>query len=222
MRRFFMEQCGQPEMAAALLDAAMRLFARKGFAATTVREIVGEASATSPMLYYYFQSKEGLFRALVRALIGSFDAQLDQALGRDCPLREKLSDMARSHLEMARELPMALRFMLSASVAPREELSTIEQTQRIALLTKLARIFEEAAARGEFTPGAGMTPMYLAQSFLGMLTSQLLFAMKLAELHPLNDELTCIFERATSAQSAQDMLDLFFHGAGTLHAPGSP
>jgi AcrR family transcriptional regulator len=48
-----------------LLVAATRLFARTGYAATSVREIVEAAGVTKPVLYYYFQSKEGLYLAIL-------------------------------------------------------------------------------------------------------------------------------------------------------------
>ncbi len=44
-----------------LLRAASDLFAQKGYAATTVREIVAAVGVTKPVLYYYFGSKEGLY-----------------------------------------------------------------------------------------------------------------------------------------------------------------
>ena len=46
-----------------------KLFAQKGFAATSVREITQAASATNPMLYDYFGSKEGLLAALTEDIV---------------------------------------------------------------------------------------------------------------------------------------------------------
>jgi len=52
-----------------LLEAALELFTTRGYAATTVREIVREAGVTQPVLYYYFKSKEGIYlEILSRAL----------------------------------------------------------------------------------------------------------------------------------------------------------
>ena len=50
------EQADVPELAAQLMSAGLRLFARKGYTATSVREIVQKADVTNPMLYYYFNS----------------------------------------------------------------------------------------------------------------------------------------------------------------------
>ena len=48
-----------------VLETATDLFAEKGYAATSVREIVAKVGVSKPVLYYYFQSKEGLFYAIL-------------------------------------------------------------------------------------------------------------------------------------------------------------
>jgi AcrR family transcriptional regulator len=48
-----------------ILETATDLFAEKGYAGTYVREIVEKAGVSKPVLYYYFQSKEGLFYAIL-------------------------------------------------------------------------------------------------------------------------------------------------------------
>lgn len=48
-----------------LLDAALTLFAEKGYEAATVREIIEATGVTRPVLYYYCSSKEDLFKRLV-------------------------------------------------------------------------------------------------------------------------------------------------------------
>lgn len=53
---------------------AARLFAARGYDATSVREIVAAAGVTKPTLYYHFGSKGGLGQALVtRPLAGLLD-----------------------------------------------------------------------------------------------------------------------------------------------------
>jgi AcrR family transcriptional regulator len=50
---------------ARLMETAIDMFAEKGYAGTSVREIVDRAGVSKPVLYYYFQSKEGLFLAIL-------------------------------------------------------------------------------------------------------------------------------------------------------------
>jgi AcrR family transcriptional regulator len=49
---------------AALVAAARRLFGERGFAATSLDEIVAEATVTKGALYHHFQGKEDLFAAV--------------------------------------------------------------------------------------------------------------------------------------------------------------
>ncbi len=49
-----------------LLDAALDLFVEKGFAATRAEEVAARAGVSKGTLFLYFQSKEDLFKAVVR------------------------------------------------------------------------------------------------------------------------------------------------------------
>jgi AcrR family transcriptional regulator len=46
-----------------IIDAAMRVFAQKGYARATNRDVAREAGITTGLIYYYFKSKEDLLRA---------------------------------------------------------------------------------------------------------------------------------------------------------------
>jgi len=75
----------------ALLDGAEVLFARKGFEATTIKEI-GAASDLNPaLLYYYFGNKEELYRAVLSRIIGELvrrgQARVDAAVSPEDAIR---------------------------------------------------------------------------------------------------------------------------------------
>jgi AcrR family transcriptional regulator len=55
-----------------LLREAADIFSRKGYAATSVGEIVAAAGVTKPVLYYYFASKERLYLTLIEESIENF------------------------------------------------------------------------------------------------------------------------------------------------------
>jgi AcrR family transcriptional regulator len=48
-----------------ILDIAYNLFARQGYAATSIRQIANECVINLSMIGYYFGGKEGLYRAIV-------------------------------------------------------------------------------------------------------------------------------------------------------------
>ncbi len=55
---------------------AAKLFAERGYDATSVREIVEAAGVAKPTLYYYFRSKEGLAQALLTVPLNGLAATL--------------------------------------------------------------------------------------------------------------------------------------------------
>jgi len=73
-----------------LLCAAVELFARKGYAATTVREIVDAAGVTKPVLYYHFGSKEGVYLALLGDALRTFEALLEEGLAQAGSVRDRI------------------------------------------------------------------------------------------------------------------------------------
>ncbi|TAM12606.1 MAG: TetR/AcrR family transcriptional regulator [Nevskiaceae bacterium] len=53
------------EREAQMLEAAARLFGEKGFAVTSMDDIARACGVTKPMLYAYFGSKDGLYKAMI-------------------------------------------------------------------------------------------------------------------------------------------------------------
>ena len=52
-----------------ILQAALTVFAEKGFAAAKLSEIARRAGVSKAALYLYFETKEDLFRAVARTLV---------------------------------------------------------------------------------------------------------------------------------------------------------
>jgi len=92
-----------------LLAGATGLFASKGYASTTVREIVERAGVTKPVLYYYFRSKEGIYLELMQEPFGKFAALVEETLLTAGSARERLFrlclrayDIVVEHIDAAR------------------------------------------------------------------------------------------------------------------------
>ena len=97
--------------AVAILDAAERLFAEQGFAATTVKQ-VGDAARVNPaLLYYYFGDKERLYRAVIRRLIGGLVVEgMEQVLA-TLPPQEAVTRLVQFQVKFLSAHPNAPRLM---------------------------------------------------------------------------------------------------------------
>jgi AcrR family transcriptional regulator len=86
---------------AALLDAATRLFAEKGYASTGREEIVAAAGVTRGAMYHHFADKADLFRAVYVAVEDEVMTEIaTAAMGSDDPI-EQLQLGCRAYLDAA-------------------------------------------------------------------------------------------------------------------------
>ena len=101
-----------------LLDAALRLFASKGYAATTVREIAAAVGVRDSALYTHFAGKEAIYHALLGAMGPTSLAalQIDSRAVAQAGPRRALPNLAARLVEMW----SAPRARLFASVVLRE------------------------------------------------------------------------------------------------------
>jgi TetR/AcrR family transcriptional regulator len=101
-----------------LLGAALELFTSRGYAATTVREIVAAAGVTKPVLYYYFGSKEGIYLELMRTAFAQFEPILDDCRHRQGSVTARLRELCdRIYLLFVEELNVA-RLMYAIYYGP--------------------------------------------------------------------------------------------------------
>ncbi|MER5620423.1 TetR family transcriptional regulator [Streptosporangium sp. NPDC002544] len=78
-----------------LVKLAAELFARKGFQATTVREIAEEAGILSGSLYHHFDSKETIVDEVLTTFLDDLVGRYRAALEQDGDSRTILSEMVR-------------------------------------------------------------------------------------------------------------------------------
>jgi AcrR family transcriptional regulator len=69
-----------------IVQAALRCFARDGFHATSMRDVIRESGLSAGALYSYFPSKEELIAAAVEPILGSVTAALDEVLAAPEPV----------------------------------------------------------------------------------------------------------------------------------------
>lgn len=90
-----------------ILLSAATLFARKGVAATTVREIADEVGILSGSLYHHFESKEAIVDEVISSYLEDLRGRYKQVLARDVDPRTRLHDLIVTSLEVVEAHPHA-------------------------------------------------------------------------------------------------------------------
>jgi AcrR family transcriptional regulator len=95
----------------AILDAALQLFAERGYHGTAVPEVAERAGVGAGTLYRYFASKEALVNALFQKWKSAYGEALMTNLPVDGPVRRVFQELWRRMGRFARQYPDAMKFL---------------------------------------------------------------------------------------------------------------
>ena len=155
----------------AIRDAAAALFAAKGFAATSTREICERAGITKPVLYYYFGNKEQLYEELVLDTYSEYQKELRRAARRGHTPKERLINVLSAMFSYARHRHNYWRVGFRMVLVPERgspPINYVEMSQSDERL--LAEIIREGVRRREIRG----QPEFIAGAIVGMAISSIL------------------------------------------------
>ncbi len=145
-----------------LLDAAVRVFARKGFHASRVGDIAEEAGVAHGLLYHYFKSKDDVLEAVFRENWNLLQLRIASVEETDEPAADQLRHVAaivlRTWLHLPDVVTVVIReFGRSPELAERigELAQPIEVIQRV-----IARGIERGEFRSDINPQFAATVVY--------------------------------------------------------------
>ncbi|MCA9519888.1 MAG: TetR/AcrR family transcriptional regulator [Myxococcales bacterium] len=100
------------ETRSSLLEAAARLFADKGYAGASIREIADAAHLQSAMIAYYFKNKAGLYDAVIEQMYERMQVAIGENVGQAPHLMRDLDRAAELVWDFARQNQGAMRIMI--------------------------------------------------------------------------------------------------------------
>lgn len=110
-----------------ILDGATACFARNGFHATSMQDVLKETGLSAGAVYRYFRSKEEMIAAIATDLLGTFGATFQELSGADRPLGpDEIVTLALERLVelwSERGVPPELIVQVWAEAARNEELA---------------------------------------------------------------------------------------------------
>jgi AcrR family transcriptional regulator len=137
-----------------IMVTALKLFAQKGYAATTIREIIDEVGVSAPSLYYYFGSKEGLYKELMETHCAKLESVVSQPVRASKSARRRLKGLVAGFFEHVVENSNFFRLMFSTYYGPSQGAPYFDFVlYHVKFHSSIKSILEEGIAAGEFAPG---------------------------------------------------------------------
>ena len=176
-----------------LLDEAARAFAQRGFAAASVREIVGPVGMLPGSLYCHFATKEALLVAVYKQGVERISAAVDAAVAPLSAPWPRLEAACIAHLgsllDQTDYSQVVIRVRPSDAPAAEQELVRLRDSYekrfaRLVAALPLARPTDRSALRlmlmgalnwsqTWYRQGRGSKPDRIARRFVGLLKSNL-------------------------------------------------
>ena len=111
------------ETRARILDAALALFQRKGFAETTMRDVAAEAGVATGAAYYYYRSKEELVMAFYLRSEEEAREEFAKVIAATKDLKKRIRGIIDAKFAQFAGHRSLLTALLKAGVDPRDALS---------------------------------------------------------------------------------------------------
>lgn len=183
-----------------LIDEALTLFSQRGYAATSVRDILQAAHVTQPTLYYHFADKAALFQALIERYYDESQKRLTSVLESKPTVAGKLLAFALTSFEYCCADPRVPRLMFQTYFGPTvPEIDGVLDKLTERRFQLVNKVMEQGIESGELSASVSE---FLAVAFCSLVDQPInLFSRKTCPRRYLTPEL------------AHAIVNLFLNGA---------
>ena len=150
-----------------IFETSMKLFAEKGYDATSIEEITATVGVAKGTLYYHFSSKEEIFNFLIeegiKLLQNSIDIKTD-----------KIKAIVLIEIKIVNKYEDFITILLSQFYG-KEARNKMCQKHVFEYIGKIEKIVEEGMKKGEIKQG---DPKVIASEIYALIASTLVYKMK--------------------------------------------
>ncbi|MBU2703591.1 TetR/AcrR family transcriptional regulator [Sporomusaceae bacterium BoRhaA] len=166
-----------------LIEAALPLFAMKGYAAVTVRELADAAHVNSALVSYYFGGKEKLYAAVLESQV-SLVGRIVEKIGKEnLSTVDSLMRYVQEIIVVFHQCPYLFRLMSGELISPTACFETVVKKEITKLFTFLRQILRKGVECGELRPELDIE--YAVISFVGIINFYLIIRPLASKiLHP--------------------------------------
>ena len=152
---------------ARILEAAVRVFAERGFFNATVAEIARAAGVADETIYLYFKSKDDLLLQLFEEKMAELLASAQRSLAEEEGAPAQLRRFIQHHLQAVEKSPQLAAVLIVELRQSAQALRPQEKAQLQAYLDVIAQVVRAGQERGELT--AGISPSVVKRAIFGAL-----------------------------------------------------
>jgi TetR/AcrR family transcriptional regulator len=188
-----------------ILTVARTEFASYGLAGARVDRIAEQAGVNKAMIYYYYESKEGLHTEVIRDHVLRMGEMIREGLEKAGTLEEYLEQVLIGHVQLVRRAPEFIPIMLREMADPRPEFldAVAAMMQETGIPEVLRKKFAEGKAAGEIRE---FDPRQMVISLITMSIGYFIMSPLMNKVMNITDRDRFIDERKDA------ILDLFMNG----------
>ncbi|PWD97568.1 TetR/AcrR family transcriptional regulator [Marinilabilia rubra] len=148
-----------------ILDAARKVFVRKGYDGARMQEIANEAGINKALLHYYFRSKDKLFDQIFKEAFKTFWPKIEVVVSQeDTHVKDLIKVAVNNYVDLLMKMPFLPAFVVG------EINRSPEKMEELILSTginpgKVVEIIKKSIKNGEMIP---MDPRELLVNIVGL------------------------------------------------------
>ena len=157
-----------------IFETSMKLFAEKGYDATSIEEITATVGVAKGTLYYHFSSKEEIFNFLVEEGIKLLQNSIDIKTAKFTNYIDKLKAVILIQIKIVVKYENLIKILLSQFWGNE---ARNQKCQKLIseYINKIEQIVEEGMKKGEIVKG---NPKMIASEIYGLICSSLAYKMR--------------------------------------------
>ena len=157
-----------------IFETSMKLFAEKGYDATSIEEITATVGVAKGTLYYHFSSKEEIFNFLIEEGIKLLQNSIDIKTEKLDNYIDKIKAIVLIEIKIVNKYEDFITILLSQFYG-KEARNKMCQKNVFEYIDKIEKIVEEGMNKGQIKKG---NPKVIASEIYALIASTLVYKMK--------------------------------------------
>ncbi|MFH2067380.1 MAG: TetR/AcrR family transcriptional regulator [Pseudomonadota bacterium] len=163
-----------------IIKEAIRLFAERGFDATTTLKIAEVSHVTEPLIFYHFKNKDGLFTEAIECIFFEYFSRLESLAVKTESEFENLENLIHMHFDYVAEMPNESYLLTSVRPVRLRDFESVcirnMEEQRNRLNTFIAGCLKRGIRKKEFwnVPVEPTVRLFIS-SLIGLMRQGILF-----------------------------------------------